>query len=260
HANLQNHDRAQDYIKRAFGHSDALSEPERLTVRSTYHYLVTGRLDEVVGTYRLWISTYPQDWVPHNNLSTTYARLSQYDDALREARAAVQLAPNSVVPYQELARILLQLDRFSECAAVIADAEAHALDSSFNRAIAYDLAFISGDAAQMEAQMSAAANRADGHLVVAEAARGAMAAGAVDRGRRLYAQAITAARTAALPDYVGLLHAEESLADALVGDTARADAEQRQALDVGRGTDTLWTAALAAAFAGHPVDAAALAA
>ena len=260
HANLQNHDKAQEYIKRAFARSDALSEPERLTVRSAYHFLVSGRLDEVVGTYRLWISTYPQDWVPHNNLSATYVRLNQYDDALREARAAVALAPNNIVPNQEVARILLQLDRFPECAAVIADARTHGLDSSFNRALAYDLAFINGDAAQMEEQMTAAANRADGHLVVAEAARAAMAAGDVDRGRRLYGQAIASARTAAIPDYVGLLLAEESLGDALLGDTARADAEERQALDAGRGADTLWTAALAAAFAGHPVEAAALAA
>jgi eukaryotic-like serine/threonine-protein kinase len=259
HANLEDHDKAQEYIKRAFEHSEGISEPERLSIRSAYQYIVTGRLDDVVATYQLWIRTYPQDWVPHNNLATTYVRLNELDDALREARTAVQLAPNVVVPYQELARILLVLDRFADCAAVIADAEAHSLDSSYNRAIAYDLAFINNDAAAMQEQLRAASSRADGHLVVAEAARAALAAGDLETSRRLYAQAISAARSAEISDYAGLLLAEQSLGDALLGDPARADRERQEALQVGSGGDALWTAALAAAFAGHPVEAAALA-
>src|SRR5262245_3574489 len=62
--NLHELEAAQTHIKRAFARSESLSEPERLFIRSHYHYIVTGRLDEVVATYRLWIDTYPQDWVP----------------------------------------------------------------------------------------------------------------------------------------------------------------------------------------------------
>jgi Flp pilus assembly protein TadD len=115
---------AQTYIKRAFARSESLSEPERLFIKSHYHYIVTGRLDEVVGTYRLWINTYPQDWVPHNNLSATYYRLNQVDEALKEAQTAVKLGARSVVPYQQLARTLLVLDRFDDARAVLRDAAA----------------------------------------------------------------------------------------------------------------------------------------
>src|SRR5581483_1129130 len=260
YANLQDHDRAQEYIKRAFARSDALSEPERLFVRSTYHYLATGRLDEVVTTYRLWISTYPQDWVPHNNLSATYFRLNQLDEALHEADAAEKLAPNVVIPYQEAARLLLAEDRLAEASAVLADARAHGLDSSFDRALAYSIAFINGDPAAMREQLQAASGRADGYLVIAEAARAAMTSGDVDSGHRLYADAIGAARAAALPEFAGLLLGEESLTDALLDARVRADRERKEALEIGKSPDTLWTAALAAAFAHQPVEAAALSA
>src|SRR5205823_3462137 len=82
--------------------SEGLSEPERLFITSSYHFIVTGRLDQVVTTYQLWISTYPQDWIPHNNLSSAYSRLNQLDAAVHEAQAAVQLAPNIVIGYQQL--------------------------------------------------------------------------------------------------------------------------------------------------------------
>ena len=107
YTNLRDLEQAQTYMKQAFARSDSLSEPERLFIKSSYHFVVTGRLDEVVATYRLWIATYPDDWVPHNNLSTAYSASNQFDDALDEGRAAVRLAPNSVVAYQQLTRALI---------------------------------------------------------------------------------------------------------------------------------------------------------
>ena len=71
YTNLRDLPQAQQYMKRAFARSESLSEPERLFIKSHYHYIVTGRLHDAVATYRLWIATYPDDWVPHSNLSTT---------------------------------------------------------------------------------------------------------------------------------------------------------------------------------------------
>ena len=104
YANLNDIPKAQVYARRAFAMSDALSEPERLFIRANYHFLVTGRLDDNIGTYRLWTSLYPHDWIPHSNVSATYYRLNQFDAALREAEAAVRLGPDQVVAVQQLAR------------------------------------------------------------------------------------------------------------------------------------------------------------
>ena len=259
YVNLDDEAKAQDYMKRAFGRSEGLSEPERLFIASSYHFIVTGRLDQVVTTYQLWISTYPQDWVPHNNLSSAYMRLNQLDAAVHEAQTAVQLAPNIVVAYQQLARTLLVADRLGEVKAVLADAAAHSLDSSYNRAVAYDIAFVEHDAARMADQLRAAASRSDGYLILSEAARAALAAGEIETSRTLYGKAIEEAQEAHVMDYAGSLLAEQAIGDGLIGDRARAAERFQQALAKSHGSETTWNAALAAAFAGRTTDAARLA-
>ncbi|MBZ5559847.1 MAG: protein kinase [Acidobacteriia bacterium] len=260
YTNLKDLERAQAYIKRAYERSESLSEPERLFIESHYHYIVTGRLDEAVGAYRLWASTYAQDWVPHLNLSSTYFRLNQFDEAIQEARTAVALGPNSVVPYQQLARTLLILDRIDEARAVLREATAKGLDASFNRALAVDVAFLDRDEGAIAEHLRAAEARPDGYLVVTEAARAALARGNVAASRALYAQAIAGARTAHVIDVAGSLIAEQALGDALLGDQPRALEELQQALKTSTGGETTWTATLAAAFAGRAAQAAQLAA
>ena len=251
YTNLRELDQAQKYVKRAFARSDSLSEPERLLIKSSYHYIVSGRLDDVVATYRMWIATYPDDWVPHNNLSTAYVRLNQFEDARQEGLAAIKLAPNSVIAYQQLTRALLALDRPDEAKATIAEAMAKGLDSSALRQLAFNLAFIDKDTAGMRTHLRAASARPDGYLVVTEAARAAFARGDIDGGRTLYQQAVTAARATRISDIAGSLLAEEAVDDALVGDFDRARSRLQAATASSRGAETTWAAALAAAFLGQ---------
>jgi tetratricopeptide (TPR) repeat protein len=246
-------------MQRAFAQSAPLSEPERLFIRSSYHYIVTGRLDEVVGTYRLWIETYPQDWIPHSNLSAALFRLNRLDEALDEARTAVKLGPDQIVPYQQLANVLLALDQFAECKEVLRKAADRKLDSSFSRALLFDLAFIDGDAASMQEHLLASARRVDGFLVIAEAARAAGASGQIETRRTLYAQAVTGALSEHSDDFAGALLAEEALADALEGNRESARVEIKKALAISTGAETSWHASLAAALTGDTAQAAQLA-
>jgi eukaryotic-like serine/threonine-protein kinase len=251
YTNLRDVGQAQKYMRQAFARSESLSEPERLFIKSNYHYVVTGRVEDVVATYRLWAATYPDDWVPHNNLSSAYVRLNQFDQAVEEARAAVRLGPNSVVAYQQLTRPLLVLDRFAEARDVVREASEKGLDSSALHALAYDLAFIDNDAAGMEQHLRAAESRADSYVVLSEAARGAFATGDLESSRSLYARAIASARAARINEIAGSFVAEQAMSDALVGDTARARDELQQAIGMSAGPDTTWPASIAAAFLGR---------
>ena len=259
YSNLRDQDQATKYLKQAFTHSDSLSEPERLIIRSTYQSVVTGQLNEAVATYRLWIATYPDDWVPHNNLSTIYGRLNQLDNALDEARAAVRLAPNSVVAYQVLTRSLLALERLNEAKDAIKEAADNGLDSTVMHQLAFELAFIDRDAGAMQEHLRAASSRPDAYLVVTEAAKAAFATGDIDASRSLFARAATAARAANSLDFAGSVLAEQALDDALIGDASRARGELQAAIAVSRGPDTTWTGSLAAAFLGQTAQASELA-
>ena len=261
YTNLNDLAQAQAYTKRAFARSDSLSEPERLFIKSHYHYIVTGQLDDAVATYRLWAATYPDDWVPHSNLSSTYARLNRLEEAVDEARAAVRLAGNSVVAYQQLTRALLAVGKLPEAKAVTREAVQKGLESSVIRMLAYQLAFIEKDAAGMLEHLRAAASRADSYLVLTEAARAAFSSGDIDGSRPLYAQAINAARTARAGDIASNLIAEQALNNALVGDTslARAQLQEAVAARSTTGAETTWTASLAASFLGRAQQAGQLA-
>jgi serine/threonine protein kinase/tetratricopeptide (TPR) repeat protein len=259
YTNLHEYEQAQKYMERAFTRSDSLSEPERLFVKANYHYIVTGRLDEVVAAYRLWIQTYSQDWIPHVNLSTTYDRLGQFNDALDEARVALRIGANAVQPYQALARMLLKAERFDEAKGVLRDALARGFDSTFNRAQLYNLAFLDKDASAMAEHLKAAASRPDSYLVLAEAARAAVASGQIETSRSLYAQAVASARAGRINDYAGGLLAEQAVSDALLGDQVRARDGIQKALATSTGIETTWPASLAAAFSGNPEQASQLA-
>jgi serine/threonine protein kinase/tetratricopeptide (TPR) repeat protein len=261
YTNLHDLTQAQEYTKRAFARSDSLSEPERLFIKSHYHYIVTGRLDDVVATYRMWIATYPDDWVPHNNLSTTYVRLNRLEEGVDEARISVRLAGNSVVAYQQLTRALLELGQLSEARTVTQEAIRKGLGSSVIHMLAYELAFIDKDAAGMQEHLRATADRADSYVMLTEAARAASASGDLDGSRTLFAQAVTAAQTARANDIAASLVAEQALNNALVGDTQLARAQLQDAI-AARGSassETTWTASLAAAFLGRTQQAGQLA-
>lgn len=249
-SNLHDVQQAQRYMKRAYGASETLSEPERLFIKANYHYIVTGRLEEVIATYQLWAQTYPNDWIPHNNLSSAYYRVNRLDEALAEARVALGLGNGQIVPYQQLARTLLAMDRAGDAKAVLHQAEEKGFDSSFNRALLYRLAFLERDTAAMQQHLQAASTRADGYLVVAEAARAAAASGALERSRTLYAQAIEGAKAAHIHDYAGSLMAEQALAEALLGERDAARRDMYSSVEIGEGPDTLWMASLAASFSG----------
>jgi len=166
-----------------------------------------------------------------------------------------------VFAYQQLTRTLLAIGNLPDARAAIRDATAKGLDSSVIHMLAFDLAFIDGDAGAMQEHLRAAASRADSYVVLTEAARAAFASGDVETSRTLYAQAVTAARSTRVNDLATSLIAEPALGDAVVGDAARARDELQRAIGPasGAGSETLWTAALASAFLGQTQQAGKLA-
>jgi hypothetical protein len=181
--------------------------------------------------------------------------MNRMEEAITAARAAVTLGPAQVLPTEQLARTLVAMDRAVDAKAVLREAEDEGLASSANRALLYRLAFRDADAGSMERLLQSAASRADGYLVVAEAARAAAASGAFARSRTLFAQAIESAQRAAMTDDAGSLMAEQGLNAAITGDQAGGRRDMFAAVDISNGPDTLWMASLAASFSGMESEA-----
>jgi eukaryotic-like serine/threonine-protein kinase len=251
YTNLREHAQAQAHMKRAFELSPRVSERERLDIKAAYHAEITGRNDEVEGAYRLWISLYPMDWVPHINLAAALLRTGRYDEAVREAEAAQKLDRDQVFSYEQLGDIYLSMGRFDECVRVLQDARAKGFDTSFLRSIAYQVAFVSGDSATMTRELSAAGKRSEDYLIVAAASEAAAFNGDFAAGRNLSAQAVSMAIAGRMTDVAGALIAQDAVTAAVVDDDNYARKAIDRALGISRGTDALWAGSLAAALSGN---------
>jgi serine/threonine protein kinase/tetratricopeptide (TPR) repeat protein len=158
YSNLLQRSLAVEYATKAYQLRDRVSEREKLRITANY-FLATGEIDEEAQTYELWITNYPRDSIPHGDLGADYVNLGQYDKALAEFQEAFRLAPDNVSNHAALGSTYLVLNRLDEAGATFNHALAHKLDSGFLRQYIYLLAFLRGDAGQMEQQVAWAAGK-----------------------------------------------------------------------------------------------------
>jgi tetratricopeptide (TPR) repeat protein len=88
-----------------------------------------------------------------------YSDLGQYEKAVAETQESMRLEPNDVVSYGNLAESYLALNRPDESKKMIEQAEARKLDGDVLHWATYLLAFLKGDAAEMERQVAWAAGK-----------------------------------------------------------------------------------------------------
>ena len=79
------------YIQKAYDLRDRVSRRERLYIAEKYYNYITGELDKAGETLQAWSKLYPDDFVPHNNLSINYRTLGRNEEALKESLEAVRL-------------------------------------------------------------------------------------------------------------------------------------------------------------------------
>jgi serine/threonine protein kinase/tetratricopeptide (TPR) repeat protein len=152
YGNLGQIDRANEYLTKAFNLRDRASEREKLHITSMYYMTVTGELDKAVETFREWEQSYPKDYIPHVNLGSLYAGDGEYGKAVEQEQQALQLNAENVIAYDNLAQILLALDRFDEARKTYDEAIGRKLDDDQLHVARYGLAFLQSDAKEMSEQ------------------------------------------------------------------------------------------------------------
>jgi pentatricopeptide repeat protein len=154
--NLNQQGRATENIRKAYELREKVSERERFLIEANYYFTGTGELEKAVTAYELWGQTYPRDYLLHSHLGVLYRNLGNLDKALEQAREAVRLEPNSGSSYEALITACMSLNRLDEAEAVFKQAKERKLENEWLLALRYQLAFLTGDAAQM-AQLASAA-------------------------------------------------------------------------------------------------------
>ncbi len=144
---------AKQFIQKAYELRDRVSEREKLYIAEKYYNYVTGERDKAVETLQTWTRLYPDDFVPHNNLSINYKILGRHEDALRESLEAVRLSPNNTSARVNAISSFVSLGRFDEAAQANQDLAKINPDMLTVHATTYFLAFIRDDQAAMDREV-----------------------------------------------------------------------------------------------------------
>ncbi len=237
------------------------SDAERFFIAATYDEEVTGDRERAQQTCELWAETYPREALPRGLLSgSVYTVWGKYEKAIQAARQAIELDPDFAFGYVNLAYGYIYVDRFADVQNVLQQAAARKLDVPDLILAAYDLAFLTGDAAGMERAATLGRGRAGAEDWITDHEAFVLAFS----GHVKQADA-TARRAAELADQAGQREREALFAvgpavwNGLFGNAPEARLGALAALELSKDREVEYGAALALALAGDSARSQALA-
>ena len=136
---------AAQYSQKAYDLRDRVSERERFYISEKYTSYVTGDREEAVNILKAWAQSYPNDYIPHNNLAANYSLFGQLEDGLKEAREAVRLSPNNTTAQGNYVEGFIKLNRFDEARQTLEQTLGQNPERGIYHFYDYELAFIRGD-------------------------------------------------------------------------------------------------------------------
>jgi serine/threonine protein kinase/Flp pilus assembly protein TadD len=226
HGNQLEGKQAEESLKKAFALKERASELERFYISAHYYDEVSGEVEKAISTYEQWRQTYPRDTTPLDNLALAYNFVGQHEKALVAASEAMRLDPKDSYPYNGTAFSYLALNRRDEAQAVAEQAAAQKLDSRGTHQTLFRLAFLRGDQASMEREVSWAKGTGHEPFLLGAKAEAEAAQGRLKLAHETYHQAESSANQKGIKEFAAFLKAASAIRDANRGDciTARAEA------------------------------------
>jgi tetratricopeptide (TPR) repeat protein len=214
--NLQDPERALEYMKPAMERRSRVTELEKLYINAHY-YGLTGEIDQVIEAYELWKQLHPRDWAPRNNLAFRYTTVGRFQDAVTEAGEAARLNPNHPFPAANLGFAYIGMNRFDEAKAVFESAiERKFIDLAYQFGL-YEIAFVQNDDAAMARQAKWAEGNPMEHTMLFTRAQAAACTGRMGEAADLFRRAEEAAKRANLPEAAAVIAAVQLLTQAQFG-------------------------------------------
>jgi len=251
YGNLNQPSLALEYAAKAYELRDRVTEREKLNISATY-FRATGEIVKEVQTYQLWIANYPRDYAPHGNVGIAYGFMGQYEPAVAHSREALRLEPNEILNYVNLGALYLNLNRLDDAKAVFDQALAHKLDGRPLRWMMYYLAFLRGDSAQLQQQLTWAAGKpGDEDTMLSFQSDTEAYYGRLSKARTFSRKAVDSAVRSDSKEAAALWQVNAALREAELGQTAQAKQGVTDALALAPGRDVNVLAALALARIGE---------
>ena len=231
YSNLGETASASENVKKAYELRDRVSEHEKFSIAAFYYTFVTGELEKANETYMLWGQTYPRSPGPHHNLSVNYGYLGQYDKAVAETLESLRLDPGSSDSYGDLVQYYVFLNRLDDARATYQQAMARRLDSASLHFNMYCVAFLQGDAAEMQRQMVwAIGKRGIEDILLSYQSDSEAFSGHLGKAREFSRRAVESARGADEKESAAEWQMNAALREAEFGNATRAREETASAM------------------------------
>jgi serine/threonine protein kinase/tetratricopeptide (TPR) repeat protein len=150
---------AKEYSQKAYELRDRVSEREKFYISEKYHTYVTGNRDEAINILKAWTQTYPNDYIPHNNLAVNYNFGGEFEASLTESREAVRLSPNNAAAQGNLVEGFMRLGRLDEAKQTLEETLGKNPDRAVYHNYSFSIAFLRGDEATMKSDLDWFANK-----------------------------------------------------------------------------------------------------
>ena len=235
--NLNQNALASDRIRQAFELADRQTVRDRLHITTLYDDLGTGDVRKAIESYKEWVHLYPRDDIAKGNLSSEYFLIGDYDQAANFAQQALRLDPGSAAWYENLATAYIALQRLEEAQNILNLAFARKLDDTSMHADLYALAFLRGDSAGMDDQMTWSVGKPGGEdTMLALQADTEAYAGHVKKARELSRRAVEAAQNAQLAEPAAIWQGIAALREAVYGNLQEARKGAEKVLEIAPGS------------------------
>jgi len=242
YANLGELRLAEENGQKAYDLRERTSEREKFYIVAHYLQSVTGEIPKEIENYELWVQTYPRDYPPRNNLAVTYTQTGEFQKALAQALEALRLAPTDVLPYLNVIASYARLNQLEEAKAIYKQAVEKKLDPMGIHSLRFMIAYLEGDAQEMDRQSAWAAGKTQESVILQQASQVAASRGQLKKARDLSQQAFDSAKKFNLQSGAAQVAAVRGVFENWIGDPGAARSWSTQALDLSS-DQVVWPAA-----------------
>ena len=252
YSDLDEFDLSAESTRKAYEFQDRANDAERFYISVSYDRNATGDLERARQTAELWVQTYPRDLFPHAALAGMLNTVSgKYEQALEQARIAVELDPDFGMAYYGLARRNLILGRLSEAENILQRASDRKLGIQELLGLRYEIAFLKDDQVGMDHAVAVGEGKPEAEAMLADHEAFALAyTGRLQQARIKLRRAVDFAREAGHRERAAEWQAGGALWEALFGNAGAARQGTIGALGLSKGREVQYTAALTLALSG----------
>ncbi len=233
------------------------NDTERFFIDAIYDIQVTGNLEKAQQTCQEWEQNYPRENDAHGFLSAmVYVVLGKYPEALEHARKVVAIDPDFAIGYLQVAFNSSFLGHLDQSDLALKEAAARHLEIPELSTQRYFNAFLKGDTAGMEREMSRSAGNGDTEDWLSALEAFTLAYSGHWRQAEIQSQhAVDLARQGGRKERAALLEAGPAVREALFGNQQNAVRLAKEALSLSTNRDVEYGAAFALALAGESSEA-----